>query len=152
MIKIPNKICIFFGHRNTSDAIRPALYTEIEKHITDYGVTTFYHGGKGSFDWLADSVLQELKKKYPSLKIYQILYKMPGKKENEPERDGRETMYPDGLETAPPKFAITKRNKWMVQECTHLIACVRFTWGGAYDALELAKQKKKQTVNLAEPE
>ena len=75
---------------------------------------------------------------------------MPGKKEYEPERDGVETIYPEGLETAPPKFAITKRNKWMVQECTHLIAYVRNTWGGAYDAMELAKRKKKHVINLAD--
>ena len=45
-----NKICCFFGHRDTGDEIYPALYAEIEKHIILYGVRVFYVGGYGNFD------------------------------------------------------------------------------------------------------
>ena len=36
-----SKTCCFFGHRNASTEIRPALYAEIEKHITQYKVAVF---------------------------------------------------------------------------------------------------------------
>jgi len=58
-----SKTCCFFGNRDTSSAIRPALYSEVERHITQYNVTTFYVGGYGNFDSMSADVLCELKGK-----------------------------------------------------------------------------------------
>ena len=33
------KSCFFIGHRETSEAIYPALYAVVEQHILEYGVT-----------------------------------------------------------------------------------------------------------------
>ena len=147
---IINKICSFFGHRDTSSEIRPALYVEIERHITQCNVTIFYVGEHGRFDRMSVSVLCDLKQKYPHIKICLIHSHMPGKKERCEEKRYDCTLLPDGMEFVPKKFAITHRNRFVVNESDYVIAHVRTTWGGAYDAMQYAKRKKKYVINLAD--
>ena len=45
------------------------------------------------------------------------------------------------IEKVPPKFAIIKRNEWMIDKSDFLIAYVEHNWGGAYRTLECAKRK-----------
>ena len=47
------------------------------------------------------------------------------------------------------KFAILKRNEWMVEQANLVIAYVKYSWGGAAKALEYAKRKKKRIINIA---
>lgn len=42
------KSCFFVGHRDAPAQIRMALEKEIERHITQCGVTAFFTGGYGS--------------------------------------------------------------------------------------------------------
>jgi hypothetical protein len=64
--------------------------------------------------------------------------------------DGRfPTLYPEGLEFVPRRFAITRRNRWMVEQSDYVIAYVQTGYGGAYIALEHARQRGVKTVNLA---
>ena len=53
------KSCFFIGHRETSEAIYPALYAVVEQHILEYGVTEFIVGHYGGFDRLAASAAKE---------------------------------------------------------------------------------------------
>ena len=55
------KSCFFIGHRETSEAIYPALYAVVEQHILEYGVTEFIVGHYGGFDRLAASAVKEAK-------------------------------------------------------------------------------------------
>ena len=59
------------------------------------------------------------------------------------------TIYPP-LEKVPPKFAITERNKWMVENSDVLIAYVNHGWGGAAATLEYANCKKKTIINIVD--
>ena len=147
---IISKICSFFGHRDASEAIRPALYAEIEKHITRYGVTVFYVGKHGKFDYMSAAVAHELKQKYPHIEVCLVHSYMPGKKDEYETKLYDSTLLPDGMEFVVKKFAITHRNRFVVNASDYVIAYVRTTWGGAYEALELAKRKKKHVINLAE--
>ena len=54
-----NKTCFFIGSRHTPNSIKQQLTEIIEKHITEYGVTTFTVGHYGAFDSLVQEVLQE---------------------------------------------------------------------------------------------
>ena len=54
------------------------------------------------------------------------------------------------IENIPRKFAISKRNEWMVNEADLVIAFVTYSWGGAAKTLEYSKRKKKRIINLAE--
>jgi len=142
-------ICSFFGHRHVSDTIRPLLYKEIERHIIEKNVDTFYIGGYGDFDNMASDVLKEMKEKYPHISISLILAYIP----TGPDlriKTHYDTLYPEGLEFAPKKYAITYRNRWVAETSDYMIAYVALSSGGAYEALKHAKRKNKITINLAE--
>ena len=56
-------------------------------------------------------------------------------------------IYPP-LENVPYKFAISKRNQWMVQQSDFIIAYVSTHFGGAYKTLLYAHKQNKPYVNL----
>ena len=56
------------------------------------------------------------------------------------------TVYPP-LETVPRRFAISHRNRWMVETSDVVVAYVLHDWGGAAATLRCAKQKKKQIIS-----
>lgn len=138
-------ICTFAVHREiySNNTLKDKLKKEIINLIEHYGVNTFYSGGKGGFDWLCAECVKELKKNYPFIKSYLILAYMPGKKNQFDEDfykrfDG--TLYPE-IENTPPKFAIVKRNEWMIDKSDFLIAYVEHNWGGAYKTLSYAEKQ-----------
>ena len=57
-------------------------------------------------------------------------------------------IYPP-LEKVPLKFAINKRNEWMIDQSDFVIAYVEHSFGGAYQSLKYAYRKGKRIVNLA---
>jgi len=143
-------ICSFFGHRNVSESIRAGLYAEIERHITEEKADTFYVGGYGRFDGMAAVILHEIKEKYPHISVYRILAYMPTNADRETYGKQHPTLYPEGLELVPRKFAIAHRNRWIVQQSDHVIGYVKSSYGGAYEALKYARQQHKNITNLAE--
>ena len=50
-------ICFFIGHREAGDELLPALTAAVERHITEYSVTSFMVGRYGNFDKLAARVV-----------------------------------------------------------------------------------------------
>ena len=58
-------------------------------------------------------------------------------------------VYPP-LEQVSLKFAISKRNEWMISQSDLVIAYVEHSFGGAYQGLHYAQRKGKRIVNLAE--
>lgn len=52
------------------------------------------------------------------------------------------TAYPP-LENMPPRYAIIKRNQWMVSDSDVVISGVTHSWGGAANTLDFAKNKGK---------
>ena len=86
------------------DIILPALI--------EGGATTFYLGGYGDFDSLAAAAVRRQKTKYPNIEAVLVLAYL--NREMDASRyDG--TTYPP-LETVPPRYAIVRRNEWMVRE------------------------------------
>ena len=55
------------------------------------------------------------------------------------------TTYPP-LENVPPRYAIVKRNEWMVRESGVVISGVTHEWGGAAKTLDYARRKQKVIV------
>ena len=45
-------VCFFIGHREAGSELIPALTEAVERHITEYGVTSFIVGHYGNFDKL----------------------------------------------------------------------------------------------------
>ena len=117
-----NNAACFFGHREITHNIRPKLTEIIEKLIAVDGVTEFYVGHQGQFDIMVYSVLKELGEKFPQIRYTVVLAYMPD--EHIKELYGENTLFPDGMENVPKRFAISKRNDWMLKHSDTAILCV----------------------------
>ena len=107
------KSCFFIGHRETSEAIYPALYAVVEQHILEYGVTEFIVGYYGGFDRLAASAVKAAKHLYPDVKLILLLPYHPAERPI-PTPDGFDsTFYPPGMESVPRKIAIVRANRML---------------------------------------
>ena len=73
---------------------------------------------------------------------------MPGKEDTLLSESVSETLYPDGLELVPKRFAITHRNRWMVEHSEFIIAYVNRSYGGAAQTLSYAERKKLNIVKI----
>ncbi len=139
--------CTFFGHYHLSREIKPKLKETIRKLIVEYNVTDFYLGDKGAFDSMATECVIELSEEYPHIKYSIMLAYMPGKKDpfaKYPEN----TVYPEGLEKVPPKFAIIGRNKIMAEKSDYAIVYI-YHFGGAANAAEYADKKGVKIINIS---
>ena len=137
-------IVTFCGHAQISQSkkIETWLY-DVTQKLIEQGATTFYLGGYGAFDSLAASVLRAQKKRYPQIELVLVLaYLNAGKKVSSYDR----TVYPP-LETVPRRFAISRRNRWMVETSDVVMAYVLHDWGGAATTLRCARKKKKQIIS-----
>ena len=134
----------FCGHKDIHDrdAVERWLY-DVCWDLILQGAEEFYLGGYGGFDHLSAAVLRELKKKHLQIRLILVL---PYLNSSVPTEGYDETVYPP-LEFVPKRFAISRRNEWMVQECDMVIAYVTHGWGGAAKTLEYARRKKKRIVS-----
>lgn len=141
--------CTFFGHRDCPSSIKGKLHEEIERLICNHGVETFYVGTQGSFDRMAYAALVELRQRYRYIKVYRVLAYMPRLSDIAQDRSVLDdTILPEGIENAHPRYAIIKRNNWMIDRSDYMIAYVTHTFGGAYQAVERAKKKKHTIIRL----
>lgn len=123
---------------------------QVENLITEYGVNIFYVGNNGQFDHLVAAVLRELKLRHPQISYSIVLAYLPEREKEHNQLSYTETIYPEGLEDTPPRFAISKRNKWMVQQSEYVIAYVEHSFGGAAQFTEYARKKHRTVINLAD--
>lgn len=133
----------FCGH---SDIARPEevwlwLYETVEKLIL-LEADLFLLGGYGTFDRMAASVVWELKEKYPQ--VQSVLVKpCLDRKMDESKCDW--TVYPS-LEKVHRRYAITHRNRYMVDQADFVVAYVLRGWGGAAQTLEYANRTSKSII------
>ena len=59
-------------------------------------------------------------------------------------------IIPECIAKTHPKGAITKRNRWMIEQADLFICFVEHEEGGAYTALKYAKKLGKKIINLAD--
>lgn len=142
--------CTFFGHSNTSKEIQTKLEEVLVDLIENYNVDTFYVGNQGNFDFIVRKTLKKLKLDYPYINYAVVLAYMPDKKDKLNYEDYSESIYPDGLENTPPKYAISKRNRWMVNKADYVITYVKYTIGGAAKFKEYSEKQGKTVINLVD--
>lgn len=140
------KTCTFFGHRDAPDCIKEKLIDTITQLVLYKNVDCFYVGTHGNFDRLAYSALDALHKKYPFIQYNHVLAYMPS--ENDYERNGEYSLLPDGIELIIPKFAISFRNKWMIEHSDYVVTFVTHPWGGAAKFKRMAELKNKIVIDL----
>ena len=139
-------VCTFFGHKDTLSLERDKLKQTIIKEIEENKADTFYVGNHGNYDRIVFSVLKELKEAYPKISISVVLAYLP--KDNSD--DLSYTVFPEGIEEVPKRFAINFRNKWMIERSDTVIAYVKHSFGGAAKFVDLARKKRKTVINIAE--
>ena len=138
--------CTFFGHKDAPDAIYPKLLKVVEELFLEHNVDRFLVGTHGSFDSLSLKALRELKKKYPLLVYSVVLAYLSDVNHYE----DAETIFPEGIEVVPKRFAITYRNEWMVRASDVVVCYIDHSWGGASQFVEMATKQGKEIINLAE--
>lgn len=132
----------FCGHGDLDgdEEVRSWLYNILEQEIRN-GADLFYLGG---FDRMAAGVVWELKKRYPQIRSVLVLAYLNREIDSE---HYDETTYPP-LEDVPQRFAISRRNRWMVDQADTVIAYVMHDWGGAAQTLQYALRKHKRILRF----
>jgi uncharacterized phage-like protein YoqJ len=146
----------FCGHKDVSDRqlILNKLIETLEPYFKGNTPLTFYCGGYGGFDSVASQAIDILRKTYSEIKVEKI-YVTPyitascKEKIDSIKNYYDEIIYPP-LENVPLRFAISRRNEWMVDNSDIIIAYIMHNWGGAAKTLEYAKRHKKNIIQLHE--
>ena len=129
--------CTFFGHSDCPD-LRVELKDAVMQ-LVEAGVDTFYVGNQGRFDAQVRRVLSKLGVRYAVVLAY-----LPKAADG----DLGDTMFPEGLELVHPRFAIDRRNRWMLERSEYVVTYVRHGWGGAAKYATLAERQGKQIIRL----
>ena len=140
--------CTFFGHRDAGKEIEPKLREVIVNLIEKQNVTNFYVGNNGQFDFFVRKNLKALQKLYPQIDYAVVLAYMPREKKETEFYDYSDTIFPDGLENVPPRFAISKRNEWMIKNSDYVVTYVKYIVGGAAKFKSLAETKGKKVIEI----
>ncbi|MBQ2691812.1 MAG: hypothetical protein IJF53_06615 [Clostridia bacterium] len=145
-----SKTCFFTGHRDTPESIFPALQAEVENHITAYGVNRFVVGHYGAFDRLAAKAVICAKQQYPHITLTMLLPYHPAEQTIDLPKGFDDTLYPEGLENVPRRFAISKANRYMASHSDYIIAYVWHPASNASAILKYAKTRNTPICNLAD--
>ena len=139
--------CCFFGHRDTPSHIADQILPLLRRLVEERKIERFLVGNEGGFDKMVASSLAEIKKEHPTVRCSIVLAYMPTTKS---EPLPLETIYPEGLENVPKRFAIDRRNRWMLKQSDMTVCYVRNSIGNAARYLEIAQKNGKTVVNLAD--
>lgn len=135
----------FFGHKDTPKEIEPTLRSTLIDLIENKNVNVFYVGNNGNFDTMVRRQLEDLSQTYPITYSVVLAY-LPTEKNKYD--DLSNTIYPEGLETVPKRFAISWRNKWMIQQSDIVVTYVTHNFGGAAQFKKIAERFKKTIITL----
>ena len=135
----------FCGHSKIEcrTDIAEALDDVIEKLIQE-GAVQFLLGGYGQFDSMAARSVARAKRLHPGIESILVIPYIDRKYDT---KLYDRTLFPN-LECVPRRFAISRRNRYMVDAADIVVAYVDHEWGGAAATLEYARRKKKRCVCL----
>ena len=141
------KSCVFFGHRQYDyHGYKEELQQMLRFLIRVCGVTQFYAGGRGAFDGFCASAVHELKTEFPQIRMTLVYSYIPIKAEDHT----LPVFYDDSVylldEPVPPRFAILKTNRKLVDISDYILSGVAYSWGGARTAVDYAQKKKADRV------
>ena len=138
-------ICTFFGHRDAPLSIKPEIVKTVSELIVNGQANKFYVGNQGNFDRLVLEVLRDMSSVYTHIKYNVVLAYIPLKEVYSP----NETIVPEGIECVPRRFAISYRNKWMVDKSDYVVTYITRQFGGAAKFKEYAEKKNKNIISLS---
>ena len=134
-------------------SVRHTTENKIGSRENDGGIgkVTFYVGNHGQFDGMVRGIMKELISEGKDVDYSVVLAYIPGQKyEFDLPDQYADTIYPDGLENVPYKFAICRRNEWMLKRSEILVTYVRHNSGGVFKFKEKALKLNKTVIELSE--
>ena len=159
--------CCFTGHRlqklpwgfneNSIDciAMKEIAKIEIQNAIINYGITHFISGMAIGFDMIAAELVLELKKDYPFITLECAI---PCKEQDKLQRQEQKERYRKILSQADkvtfvsdrPYFdgCMQKRNKYMIDNSSVLIALFNGKPGGTKITIDYAKQQGHEILTI----
>ena len=146
-------IVTFCGHArfSKSEEHEQQILAFLEEKIGDQPAD-MYLGGYGSFDSFAYDCCKKYKETHPSVSLVFVTPYMTidYQKNHLNYQNARydSILYPE-IEDKPKRYAITYRNKYMVEKADYVVAYVSHDSGGAYTAYKHAKRNSKAIFNLA---
>ena len=145
----------FFGHREVRAhrTIEERLTQLLRELARTKEYVEIYIGRSGEFDTFATSVVKCVMREYGYDNIGMTLVIPYANKDLEYyETYYDSVMIPESIAGSHPKGAITKRNRWMIEESDLIICFCEREEGGAYSAMKYAGKLGKQIINIAESE
>ncbi len=139
--------CTFIGHHDCPTEIKPHLYSLIEQLIINENVSVFYVGTHGEFDRIVYDVLCEIEKKHNNITICVVLAYLKKGIES-PYYDLQKTIYPESLDFVPPRYAINKRNMYMIKQSRFLICYINDSFSNSYRFFCKAKKENLRIINI----
>ena len=144
------KCCCGFGHRDVFENITEKIYSAV-REAAEQGCEIFYTGAMGQFDELFSSSVRSLKKDYPNVKL--ICVKPYMTTEINKQGDYLYSIYddifiPTELANVHFKAAITKRNRWIIQNSDVVIIYTKRNYGGTYNAKRYAERLEKIIISI----
>ncbi|MBQ9270798.1 MAG: hypothetical protein IJ218_00835 [Alphaproteobacteria bacterium] len=149
-------ICAFFGHRDTD--ITPKLeekITQTVRELITYGIDEFWCCEQGNFDWICRLILFGLKKEYQYrfIRVCCVCAYNPNKYSQIRQKSllqmYDELIYTEKIAAGHPRFAITRRNRYIAKNANIIICYITRKSGGAHKAVEYAKTMGAKIINLA---
>lgn len=151
-------IIAFIGNKEVQDsqAVLKKIFSILEELfgneycdvLSVYPV--FYCGGYGQFSQIASDAIDLFRKRYPerkSKKLFITPYLSPSYlKTNEYMKEFYDEIVYPPLENVPHKFAISRRNQWMIDNCDTLFAYMENPCGNTRKCVEYAFRKYKDVV------
>lgn len=151
-----HRVITFCGHKDVYESEKiykslKAILTEIFLNAQNSGQSlTFLCGHYGNFDTLSAKAIDEVRGLFPQVsaeKLFITPYITLSSKER---NDQLKKIYDDivypPIENTSLKFAISKRNEWMIEQADTVISYVTHGWGGAYTTQAYAIRKKKHII------
>lgn len=140
-----------FGHREIDDLrqLDNQLAPIIKELIQTKFYVSFLVGRNGEFDECAASIIKRVQKsvgKENSDVTLVLPYKVANLEYFEKYYDG--IIIPEVVCGAYPKYAITLKNRWMIEQSNLVIVYAERKNGGAYTAMKYAEGLNKSIINL----
>ena len=139
--------CTFFGHSDAPDSLKETLYREISMLIENGDVKKFYVGNNGNYDFLVQVVLARLSRNRGDFE-FSIVLSFPDEKALS--NNQRDTVFVEGLEKALPRFAISKRNEWLIKNSDFAIVYLKHGFSNCSKWVQKARKKGLRIISISD--
>ncbi len=141
-------IITFCGHSSFWGAqdLESKVLSLLEEKIGNSKAEIFL-GGYGKFDSFAYTCSKKYKKTHPDTSLVFVTPYISIEYLKDKEELYDSILYPP-IENVPLRFAISKRNKYMVDSADYVIAFITHRSTGAYNTYKYAKRRGKEIFNL----